>query len=251
LAFQRGYFCLFRSNQLHGWSLKHTFFNLFTTTITAATATTVSEWKAVFICLWREWCVMWTNWSISRTRLLHNFKENKPSIVKLIGPENYIYTIETCKWLSNANKVANPNTRLWSKVQTTWKNDEVKSVTLLGGHLSPKSWLFILPQIVPFVILGTLEKKYGKGSILDVFEAKKWKKTTKSPNQAGNSTWRRHVLHVTASCYGKKVDMKVTRDAPECFWDLTRDGVTKAVTYKLQETVKRQITRDGVRSGSR
>jgi predicted RNA-binding protein len=29
-----------------------------------------------------------------------------------------------------------------------------------------------LPQIVPFVILGTLEKKSGKGSILDVFGAK-------------------------------------------------------------------------------
>lgn len=42
------------------------------------------------------------------------------------------------------------------------------------GHLSPKSWLFdqILLQIVPFVVLGTLEKKYGEGSILDVFGAK-------------------------------------------------------------------------------
>jgi predicted RNA-binding protein len=29
-----------------------------------------------------------------------------------------------------------------------------------------------LPQIVPFVILGTLEKKSGKISILDVFGAK-------------------------------------------------------------------------------
>jgi hypothetical protein len=52
--------------------------------------------------------------------------------------------------------------------------DEAKSITLLEGHLSPKSWLFdqILPQIVPFVILGTLEKKSGKGSILNVFWAK-------------------------------------------------------------------------------
>jgi predicted RNA-binding protein len=29
-----------------------------------------------------------------------------------------------------------------------------------------------LPQVVPFVILGTLEKKSRKGSILDVFGAK-------------------------------------------------------------------------------
>ena len=35
------------------------------------------------------------------------------------------------------------------------------------------------------------------------------------------------------------------------FGGFTRDGVTKAVTYKIQETAKRQVTHDGVRSGSR
>ena len=44
--------------------------------------------------------------------------------------------------------------------------------TLLRGHLSPKSCFYdqILPQIVSFVILGTLDKNSGKLSILDVLE---------------------------------------------------------------------------------
>ena len=52
-------------------------------------------------------------------------------------------------------------------------SDEAKSVTLFGGHLSPNSSLFdqILPQIVPFVILGTFEKNSGKHAYLDVFGA--------------------------------------------------------------------------------
>ena len=72
--------------------------------------------------------------------------------------------------------------------------DEAKSVPLLGGHLSPKSRLYdqILPQIVPFVILGTLEEKSGKGSILDVFGALKWRKR-QSLKICWNSTWRRQV----------------------------------------------------------
>ena len=51
--------------------------------------------------------------------------------------------------------------------------DEAKNVTLLGGHLSPNLCLFdqILPQIVPFVILGTFEKNSGEHIILDVFGA--------------------------------------------------------------------------------
>ena len=51
--------------------------------------------------------------------------------------------------------------------------DEAKSVTLFGGHLSPNSSLFdqILPQIVPFVILGTFERNSGKHAYLDVFGA--------------------------------------------------------------------------------
>jgi hypothetical protein len=56
---------------------------------------------------------------------------------------------------------------------------------------------------------------------------------------------------VTTSLMDKEVDKLNTRDAPEYFGDLTRDGVTKAVTFKLQETVKRRIIHDGVRSGSR
>jgi hypothetical protein len=35
------------------------------------------------------------------------------------------------------------------------------------------------------------------------------------------------------------------------FGGITRDGVTKAVTYKMQETAKREFTHDGVRIGSR
>ena len=35
------------------------------------------------------------------------------------------------------------------------------------------------------------------------------------------------------------------------FGRFTRDGVTKAVTYKIQEMAKRQFTHDGVRIGSR
>jgi hypothetical protein len=34
------------------------------------------------------------------------------------------------------------------------------------------------------------------------------------------------------------------------FGGFTRDGVTKAVTYKTQETDKREFTNDGVRIGS-
>ena len=56
---------------------------------------------------------------------------------------------------------------------------------------------------------------------------------------------------MTPSLMDKEVDKLNTRDAPECFGDLTRDGVTKAVTFKLQETAKRRIIHDDVRSGSR
>jgi hypothetical protein len=44
-------------------------------------------------------------------------------------------------------------------------------VTLLGGHLSPKSCFYdqILPQIVSFVILGTWDMNSGKWSILELF----------------------------------------------------------------------------------
>ena len=44
---------------------------------------------------------------------------------------------------------------------------------LLGGHLSPKLCFYdhILPKIISFVNLGTLEKNSGKWSILDIFGA--------------------------------------------------------------------------------
>ena len=35
------------------------------------------------------------------------------------------------------------------------------------------------------------------------------------------------------------------------FGGFTRDGVTKAVTYKMQETAKRKFTHDDIRIGSR
>ena len=81
--------------------------------------------------------------------------------------------------------------------------DEAKSVTLSRGHLSPKSWLFdqILPQIVLFFILGTLEKKSGKGSIFDIFGAKSEEKGKVSkikleivPDGVTLCMWRCHVL---------------------------------------------------------
>lgn len=57
---------------------------------------------------------------------------------------------------------------------------------LLGGHLSPKSWIYgqILPQIASFLILGTWVVISGIWSILDVFmlkneENKKTKKSQK------------------------------------------------------------------------
>jgi hypothetical protein len=49
----------------------------------------------------------------------------------------------------------------------------------------------------------------------------------------------------------KEVDKLNTRDVQEGFGGFTRDGVTKAVTYKIQETAKRQVTHDGARYGSR
>ena len=77
--------------------------------------------------------------------------------------------------------------------------DEAKSVTLLGGHLSPKSWLFdqILPQIVPFVILGTLEKKSGKRSILDVFGAK-----SEENGKVSKSSWKNYQTASRITCDG-------------------------------------------------
>ena len=84
-----------------------------------------------------------------------------------------------------------------------------------------------------------------------MFLERKVKKTTKSPNKAEIGTWRRKELYVTSSLMDKEVDKLNTGDTPECFRDLTRDSVTKAVTFKLQETAKRWITRDDVRSDSR
>jgi hypothetical protein len=51
--------------------------------------------------------------------------------------------------------------------------EEAKNEPLLGGHLSPELNFFdqILPSIVPFVILGTLGVKSGKGSNSDIFGA--------------------------------------------------------------------------------
>ena len=56
---------------------------------------------------------------------------------------------------------------------------------------------------------------------------------------------------MTPSLIDKEMDNQVTRDMPECFGGFTRDGVTKAVTYKTQETAKRKFTHNGVRIGSR
>jgi hypothetical protein len=48
--------------------------------------------------------------------------------------------------------------------------DKEKFVMLVGGHLSPKLCFYdqILPQIISFVNLGTLEKNSEKWSILNV-----------------------------------------------------------------------------------
>jgi hypothetical protein len=51
-----------------------------------------------------------------------------------------------------------------------------------------------LPQIVPFVILGTLEKKSRKGSILNGFGAK-----SEENDKVSKSSWK---YYLTASCFG-------------------------------------------------
>ena len=65
-------------------------------------------------------------------------------------------------------------------------DDETKNVTLLGGHLSPNSYLFdrISPKVVPFLILGTFERKITKEAISGVFGVKKCRKqqSLKSPS---------------------------------------------------------------------
>jgi hypothetical protein len=56
--------------------------------------------------------------------------------------------------------------------------------------------------------------------------------------------WRRHSLAMKWI-----IKLRVTRQ--NVFGGFTCDGVTKAVTYKMQETAKREITHDSVRIGSR
>ena len=64
--------------------------------------------------------------------------------------------------------------------------DEAKNVTFLGVRLSPNSYLFdrISPKVVPFLILGTFERKITKEAISGVFGVKKCRKrqSLKSPS---------------------------------------------------------------------
>ena len=56
--------------------------------------------------------------------------------------------------------------------------DETKNVTLLGVRLSPNSYYIdrISPKVVPFLILGTFERKITKEAISGVFGVKKCRK---------------------------------------------------------------------------
>ena len=60
--------------------------------------------------------------------------------------------------------------------------DETKNVTLLGGRLSPNSYLFdrISPKVVSFLILGVFGEEITKGALSGVFWSEKVRKTTKS-----------------------------------------------------------------------
>ena len=56
--------------------------------------------------------------------------------------------------------------------------DEGKNVTFLGVRLSPNSCFIdrISPKVVPFLILGTFERKITKEAISGVFGVKKCRK---------------------------------------------------------------------------
>ena len=64
--------------------------------------------------------------------------------------------------------------------------DEAKNVTFLGVCLSPNSYFIdrISPKVVPFLILGTFERKITKEAISGVFGVKKCRKrqSLKSPS---------------------------------------------------------------------
>jgi hypothetical protein len=77
---------------------------------------------------------------------------------------------------------------------------------LFDTLLDPKSWFYdqILPQIVPFVFLGTWNVITKKWSILELFErfyAQEWRKQENQQKSlelhwkaSGITSWRRHVI---------------------------------------------------------
>ena len=64
--------------------------------------------------------------------------------------------------------------------------DEAKNVTFLGVRFSSNSYFIdrISPKVVPYLILGTFERKITKEAISDVFGVKKCRKrqSLKSPS---------------------------------------------------------------------
>ena len=64
--------------------------------------------------------------------------------------------------------------------------DKAKNVTFLGVRLSPNSYFIdrISPKVIPFLILGTFERKITKEAISGIFGVKKCRKrqSLKSPS---------------------------------------------------------------------